>query len=62
MNKLGFAAVAVMSFGFAQVVSAADLPVKAAPMQVIDPGWAGVYLGVNAGWGGAPPIIRTYSA
>jgi outer membrane immunogenic protein len=46
---------AVVSLGFAQVASAADMPVKARPMTPVPVAfsWTGCYIGVNAGglWG-----------
>lgn len=53
--KLLFLVGAVASFSFAGEASAADMPLKAmkAPPPVIDDGWTGYYVGLNAGgiWG-----------
>jgi outer membrane immunogenic protein len=54
MKKLLFATTALVgALGAAGPVSAADLPVKAAPAPVIAPAaynWSGFYAGLNGGW------------
>jgi len=53
MHRFHLAAVAAVAvIGFASVVSAADLPVKAPFVSVVAPAptWAGTYIGTNIGW------------
>ena len=53
MKKLIIAGAALMSL--AGPLFAADMPVKARPVVVVDPGWEGFYIGGNVGysWGRA---------
>ena len=53
MKKLMLATAALVSL--AGSAYAADMPVKARPVVVVDPGWEGFYIGGNAGysWGRA---------
>lgn len=57
MRRLSsFASFAVAAFGFAQVASAADMPVKAPirPAPVMAAPWTGCYIGANVGYGWSP--------
>ena len=44
-----FLAVTAITLGFGQIVSAADLPVKAPVAPVAAPDWTGFYIGLNTG-------------
>ncbi len=55
---------AAIGFGFAQVASAADMPVKgpvykAPPPQVYN--WTGCYVGANVGWAHSKHDLSTYA-
>lgn len=47
------AAAAVAAFGFISAASAADMPVKAAPLVPATYDWSGFYVGGDAGWQGS---------
>ena len=51
MKNITLAALILLGFGSA--ASAADLPMKAAPLAPLPPSWTGFYIGANGGWGWA---------
>jgi outer membrane immunogenic protein len=57
MRTLPVVSFAALAFGFTQIASAADMPVKApivrAPPVVVAP-WTGCYVGANVGYGWSP--------
>lgn len=64
-RTLGLLATIVLGLGAIQSASAADLPLKAAPMVAPAPvGWTGFYFGghVGAGWGTTDSTITNLSA
>jgi outer membrane immunogenic protein len=64
MKRILLSVCALAMFAGANVASAADLPVKAPPMVVVDPWWTGFYVGINGGysWGRSSTNVTFFNS
>ena len=60
MKKLLLGVAALLAISATSPVSAADMPMKAAPPPPIIPvyNWTGFYVGANGGWGTQPQLLE----